>query len=42
LKLLADWYCEIPAQGAGALIFLEWMRQLTFRLAEDDLGPAIE
>ena len=42
LRLLADWSGDMDRHGPEALIFSEWMRQLTLRLAADELGPLID
>lgn len=39
LELLADWNGEMDRHGPEPLIFAEWMRALTKRLAQDELGP---
>ncbi|MDT8343721.1 MAG: penicillin acylase family protein [Thermohalobaculum sp.] len=39
LRLLAAWSGEMDRHGPEPLIFAEWMRQLTRRLAADELGP---
>ena len=39
LELLADWNGEMDRHGPEPLIFSEWMRALTRRLASDELGP---
>ncbi|MEO1467822.1 MAG: penicillin acylase family protein, partial [Pseudomonadota bacterium] len=39
LALLADWSGAMDRHRPEPLIFAEWMRQLTLRLAEDELGP---
>ena len=41
LEMLGDWNGEMSALAPEPLIFAEWMRRLTLRLAEDELGPAI-
>ncbi|MGG7568595.1 penicillin acylase family protein [Rhodovulum sp. DZ06] len=41
LEMLGDWNGEMSAHAPEPLIFAEWMRRLTFRLAEDELGPLI-
>jgi penicillin amidase len=41
LDMLGDWNGEMSAHTAEPLIFAEWMRRLTIRLAEDELGPLI-
>lgn len=41
LDLLADWTGEKSHHAPEPLIFAEWMRRLTVRLAEDELGPAV-
>lgn len=45
LALLADWTGDMDQHSPEPLIFMEWMRQLTWRLAGDELGqlfPLIE
>ncbi|MEM8792457.1 MAG: penicillin acylase family protein [Pseudomonadota bacterium] len=39
LDALRDWTGEMNKHGPEPLIFAEWMRQLTRRLALDELGP---
>src|SRR5690625_3203316 len=39
LELLADWNGEMDRHGPEPLIFSEWVRMLTSRLAADELGP---
>jgi penicillin amidase len=39
LELLATWNGEMDRHGPEPLIFSEWMRALTRRLAADELGP---
>ncbi|MEM6973876.1 MAG: penicillin acylase family protein [Pseudomonadota bacterium] len=39
LALLADWNGAMDRHRPEPLIFAEWMRQLTRRLAADELGP---
>ena len=39
LELLADWTGVMDQHGPEPLIFQEWMRALTKRLASDELGP---
>lgn len=39
LERLANWTGEMTRHGPEPLIFYEWMRQLTRRLAADELGP---
>ncbi|MEL6197713.1 MAG: penicillin acylase family protein, partial [Pseudomonadota bacterium] len=39
LALLADWDGAMDRHRPEPLIFMEWMRQLTRRLAGDELGP---
>ncbi len=41
LEMLGDWNGEMSEHAPEPLIFYEWMRRLTVRLAEDELGPAI-
>lgn len=41
LDMLGDWNGEMSAHAPEPLIFAEWMRRLTLRLAEDELGPLI-
>ncbi|MFT4792266.1 MAG: penicillin amidase [Paracoccaceae bacterium] len=41
LDMLGDWNGEMSAHAPEPLIFAEWMRRLTIRLAEDELGPLI-
>ena len=41
LEMLGDWNGEMSEHAPEPLIFSEWMRRLTLRLAEDELGPAI-
>jgi len=38
LELLADWNGSMEAQAPEPLIFKEWLRALTWRLAADELG----
>lgn len=42
LELLAGWNGEMDQHGPEALIFNEWMRALTRRLAQDELGALFE
>ncbi len=42
LEMLANWTGEMDQHGPEALIFAEWMRALTRRLASDELGPLFE
>ena len=42
LELLADWTGVMDQHGPEPLIFQEWMRALTRRLAADELGPLFE
>lgn len=42
LELLAGWSGEMDQHGPEPLIFNEWMRALTRRLAQDELGPLFE
>ncbi|MGM0586721.1 MAG: penicillin acylase family protein, partial [Pseudomonadota bacterium] len=42
LEMLGDWNGEMSEHAPEPLIFAEWMRRLTLRLAEDELGPAVE
>ncbi|MEL7346447.1 MAG: penicillin acylase family protein [Pseudomonadota bacterium] len=39
LALLADWNGAMDRHRPEPLIFMEWLRQLTRRLAADELGP---
>jgi penicillin amidase len=39
--MLGDWNGEMSAHTPEPLIFAEWMRRLTLRLAEDELGPLV-
>ncbi len=41
LEMLGDWNGEMSAHTAEPLIFAEWMRRLTIRLAGDELGPDV-
>ncbi len=41
LEMLGDWNGEMSAHAPEPLIFAEWMRRLTERLAGDELGPAV-
>ena len=41
LQRLADWNGEMSEHAPEPLIFAEWMRRLTERLAGDELGPAL-
>jgi penicillin amidase len=41
LDMLGDWNGEMSAHTPEPLIFAEWMRRLTLRLAEDELGPLV-
>ncbi|MEM6743455.1 MAG: penicillin acylase family protein [Pseudomonadota bacterium] len=41
LERLADWNGEMSEHAPEPLIFAEWMRRLTERLAGDELGPAL-
>jgi penicillin amidase len=41
LEMLGDWNGEMSAHAPEPLIFAEWMRRLTDRLAGDELGPAV-
>jgi penicillin amidase len=42
LELLAEWNGEMDRHGPEPLIFKEWVRALTRRLAADELGPLFE
>ncbi|MEM9063334.1 MAG: penicillin acylase family protein [Pseudomonadota bacterium] len=42
LELLAGWNGEMDQHGPEPLIFKEWMRALTRRLAQDELGALFE
>ncbi len=42
LERLADWTGEMDQHSPEPLIFAEWMRQLTRRLAADELGALID
>lgn len=42
LALLADWNGEMSEHGAEPLIFSAWMRALTRRVAQDEMGPLVE
>lgn len=42
VEMLADWNGEMSAHAPEPLIFAEWMRRLTVRLAADELGPLID
>ncbi len=42
LEMLAAWNGEMDQHGPEPLIFSEWMRALTRRLAADELGPLFE
>ena len=42
LELLAGWNGEMDQHGPEPLIFNEWARALTRRLAQDELGPLFE
>ena len=39
LELLSEWNGEMDRHGPEPLIFAEWIRMLTARLAADELGP---
>ncbi|SDX83414.1 penicillin amidase [Albimonas donghaensis] len=39
LEMLGDWNGEMSEHAPEPLIFAEWMRRLTPRLIEDELGP---
>jgi len=39
LEMLAEWNGEMDRHGPEPLIFQEWMRALTRRLAADEMGP---
>jgi penicillin amidase len=41
LEMLGDWNGEMSEHAPEPLIFAEWMRRLTERLAGDELGPAV-
>ena len=42
LELLAEWNGAMDQHGPEPLIFQEWMRALTRRLAADELGPLFD
>ena len=42
LELLADWTGVMDQHGPEPLLFQEWMRALTRRLAADELGPLFD
>lgn len=42
LEMLAGWTGEMDQHGPEALIFSEWVRALTRRLAADELGPLMD
>ncbi len=42
LELLAEWNGEMDRHGPEPLIFMEWVRALTRRLAADELGALYE
>ena len=42
LELLAEWRGDMERHGPEPLIFMEWMRALTARLARDELGGLFE
>ncbi|TYO91630.1 penicillin acylase family protein [Oceanicella actignis] len=42
LEMLGEWNGEMTQHAPEPLIFAEWMRRLTLRLAADELGPAVE
>jgi penicillin amidase len=41
LEMLGDWNGEMSEHRPEPLIFYEWTRRLTIRLAADELGPAL-
>jgi len=42
LEMLAEWNGEMDQHSPEPLIFSEWMRMLTRRLAADELGPLLD